>query len=113
MSSDRLRRLEEKLRDTGCPHCHHTLAGFIMRCDLQPGGECLALAHCDRCGFTVDLDQAPSIYEEFMEAMRRVRSAGCPTCQSPEVRVEYRCDLASRDCFYEATCVPAGHRYRF
>lgn len=110
--SDRLTSLEAKLRDTNCPECHHTLSSFVIRCDLNPGDRCIALATCDHCGKVIDLDEAPTIGEEFEQTVQRLRSAGCRHCSSPNLRVEYRCDLVSRDCFYEAICAVAGHRYR-
>lgn len=112
MPSDRLERLEAKLRDTDCPECHHTLSSYVMRCDLSPGDRCVPLAHCDHCGKMIDLDEALTIEEEMEHTVRRARTSGCRYCSCSDLRVEYRCDLATRDCYYEATCTEAGHRYR-
>jgi hypothetical protein len=112
MPSDRLQRLEAKLRATDCPKCHHTLQSFVIRCDVNPGDRCVALARCERCGEMIDLDEAPTIEEEFEQIVSRARASGCRQCSCSELRVEYRCDLATRDCYYEAICAEAGHRYR-
>lgn len=112
MPMDRLRSLQEKLAVTDCPTCHHTLDSLVLRCDAYFGSACLALSHCEHCGSWVDLEEAPTIDEEFREVTRAARASGCRTCHSHELRVDYRCDLATRECFYEVTCGAAGHQYR-
>lgn len=112
MPADRLQKLQGKLLSTDCPACHHTLTSLVLRCDAYLGSECLALSHCDHCGGWVDVEAAPTIEEEFREVAETAMGAGCRTCRSHDLRVEYRCDLATRECFYEATCRPSGHHHR-
>ena len=112
MSSDRLLRLQEKLHSVDCPTCHHTLSSLVLRCDANLGSTCLALSQCTHCGAWVDIEEAQTIEEEFREIAQSALAAGCRTCRSHDLRIEYRCDLATRECFYEATCRAAGHQHR-
>jgi hypothetical protein len=109
--AERLSRLEGKLAAIDCPSCHHALGSLVLRCDASMGGECLIVAHCEHCGEWVDVEQAPTMEEELWMAAESARSHGCRTCGTAELSVEFRCDLASRDCFIEATCA-AGHSHR-
>lgn len=112
MPDDRLRKLQDKLLAIDCPACHHTLDNLVLRCDAAMGGECLALSQCGHCGTWVDVEEAPTLAEEFHEAARTAAAAGCRTCRTHDLRIDYRCDLATRECYYEVTCRPAGHHYR-
>ncbi len=112
MPADRLQRLHEKLQSVDCPRCHRVLTSLILRCDAYMGSECLALSQCGHCGAWVDIESAPTIEEEFREVVKGALAAGCQTCRSRELRVEYRCDLVTRECFYETVCRPAGHQHR-
>jgi hypothetical protein len=111
MVAARMSKLEGKLSTIDCPSCHYTLSSLVMRCDASMGGECLMVAHCGHCGEWVDVEQARTVEEEFHLAAESARARGCRTCGTPELSVEFRCDLASRDCFIEATCA-AGHSHR-
>jgi hypothetical protein len=112
MPADRLTQLQEKLISTNCPHCHHTLSSLVLRCDAYYGSECVALSQCEHCQSWVDIEQALTMDEEFHEVTEGARALGCRTCRSHDLRIEYRCELTTRECFYEATCQPAGHQHR-
>ena len=111
MLAERMSKLEGKLRTIDCPSCHHSLSSLVLRCDASMGGECPIVAHCDHCGEWVDVEQAPTVEEELRMVTESARARGCRTCGTPELSIEFRCDLASRDCFIEATCA-AGHSHR-
>ncbi|MDI3339644.1 MAG: APC family permease [Sphaerobacter sp.] len=96
--------LESLLPTMICPDCYHTELEAVLRCDLDRRS-CLAAIHCLRCGHTIDPDHYRG---EIAAIERRLQTgqvtAACPTCGNRHPAVEFRCELASRECSYVLRC---------
>ncbi len=106
---DKLTEVQLKLQKVGCPVCFNTQLELVLRCDLGQG-ECLYTATCKHCGKVFEVNTKSQTIEELEpELENKIKTRGCPQCGKHELEVNFRCDLASRDCFHVLTCQTCGH----
>ncbi len=102
-----LTEIQEKLNKVSCPVCRHSTIDVTLRCDLGYG-ECLAVAGCKTCGTQYEVSTEGRILEN---GKRYTPKLACPGCNESEVKLEMRCELPSRQCFYVAHCEPCKHSF--
>jgi len=85
-----------------CPECQKATIDVSLRCDLGYG-ECLATATCRTCQTLYEV----STEKEVLEAGQKgIGPQDCPDCDEKDLKVQFRCELPSRRCFYVAYCPP-------
>jgi transcription elongation factor Elf1 len=106
---DKLTEVQLKLQKVGCPLCFNTRLELVLRCDLGQG-ECIYTAKCLHCGKAFEVNTKSKTIEELEPTLKdKKKKRGCPKCESHDLQVDFRCDLASHDCFHVLTCETCGH----
>lgn len=106
---DTLTEVQRRLQRVGCPQCFNTRLDLVLRCDLGQG-ECIYTAKCLHCGNVFEVNTKSKTVEELEpELQDKMKTSGCPQCGGHELQVNFRCDLASQDCFHVLTCQTCGH----
>jgi uncharacterized protein YbaR (Trm112 family) len=99
-----LTEIQTKLNKVACPMCHNVTLEVTLRCDLDYG-ECLASGKCQTCGTVYEINMENRILDDGKELLEEVT---CPYCRAKAVRLDFRCELSSRQCFYVAGCYSCG-----
>jgi Fe2+ or Zn2+ uptake regulation protein len=106
---DTLTEVQLKLQKVGCPLCFNTRQDLVLRCDLGQDG-CIYTAKCLHCGNVFEVNTKSKTIEELEpELQKEMKVSGCPNCDGHDLQVNFRCDLASQDCFHVLTCETCGH----
>ena len=106
---DKLTEVQLKLQSVGCPLCFNTRLDLVLRCDLGRDG-CIYTAKCLHCGNVFEVNTKSKTVEELEpELEKKIKVNGCSKCGGHDLRVDFRCDLASQDCFHVLTCQTCSH----
>jgi hypothetical protein len=106
---DKLTEVQLKLRKVGCPLCFNTRLELVLRCDLGQD-ECIYTAKCLHCGNVFEVNTKSETIEELEPALvKKIKTSGCPKCRGHDLQMNFRCDLASQDCFHVLTCQSCDH----
>jgi hypothetical protein len=106
---DKLTEVQLKLQKVGCPLCFNTRLELVLRCDLGQDG-CIYTAKCLHCGNVFEANTKSETMEEFETVLEdKIKKSGCPKCGGHDLQVNFRCDLASQDCFHVLTCETCDH----
>jgi len=106
---DQLTEVQLKLQKVGCPLCFNTRLELALRCDLGQDG-CIYTAKCLHCGNIFEVHTRSKTMEKLEPALvDKIKKKGCPKCEGHDLQVNFRCDLASQDCFHVLTCQTCGH----
>jgi DNA-directed RNA polymerase subunit RPC12/RpoP len=106
---DRVTEVQLKLQKVGCPQCFNTRLDLVLRCDLGQDG-CIYTAKCLHCGSVFEVNtKSKTVGELEPELEKKMRESGCPKCGGHDLQVDFRCDLASQNCFHVLTCETCGH----
>lgn len=98
----------EKLHQMGCPRCYHTVLSLTFHMGEERGGS-YYIAKCNDCRFTFELDDQTPTWEQLEEQIRQeVQRQGCPRCCGLRLALDFRCCVATRQCFHVASCKDCG-----
>jgi len=99
MNITEIQRMMNKVR---CPECHKSEIEVSLRCDLGYG-ECLAAANCLNCRTLYEVSTERKILKSGSTALGK---QDCPDCGTQDLKLQFRCELPSRRCFYVSYCPP-------
>lgn len=102
-----LTEIQKKLNRVSCPMCNHPTLDVTLRCYVGYE-ECLATAKCLTCGTSYTITNEQRVLEDGKGVLG---SSVCPRCDAKEVELQFRCELASRQCFYVVGCKKCGESF--
>jgi hypothetical protein len=109
---DKITEVQLKLQKAGCPRCFNTRLDLVLRCDLGHD-ECIYSAQCLHCANVFEVNTKSESIEELEPQLEdKIKKSGCPKCGGHDLEVNFRCELASHDCFHILTCQTCGHVFR-
>jgi len=102
-----LTEIQKKLNSVSCPMCNHPTWDVSLRC-YEGYEECLATATCVTCGTLYTITNEQRVLEDGKELLV---SSICPRCNTKELELQFRCELASRQCYYVVGCKKCGESF--
>ncbi len=108
MQISSIEELQTQLTKTACPNCNKTKLDLRLRCDLG-NDECLYLVKCGNCetNYTISTE-TKKLSKQRPHLEKLLTTLTCPNCGSTKAEIGFRCDLASKGCFYTIACQACG-----